>query len=127
MVISFYSTGNGPIRQAVMKDHQGDMGEFVDQYIGIVICTNNIGPYYNYIHHRKNNCTDRCCIQDITIGKRYQTIPSMPGKNLSTTNAGREMYHKIIDDMGEEHNYYQRDFITLGEHRSKFIEDITRE
>lgn len=87
------------------------------EYSGIAICTNNKGSYYHFPAHRKINCDDRCCIQPLTVGKKYKVI----------REAGDGMYYNIVDDEGEQHNYYKRDFIKLEEHRNKVISEIIKD
>lgn len=52
----------------------------------------------------------------ITIGKKYQHI-----KNFFSFE---ELYYTIIDDDGEEHNYYKEKFLTLEEFRERQIGNL---
>ena len=52
----------------------------------------------------------------LTIGKKYTHI-----KNFTTFE---DMYYTVIDDEGEEHNYYRKHFMELEEWRDEQIDKL---
>ena len=94
----------------------------------VLICIDNKASYYNAPVHRTLNCTDTCCIYDLTPGKNYIHKPfdnePIGGGGQSGHDGAVKMYYRVIDDMGEEHNYYKNLFMTVKEKRENQIEEI---